>query len=299
MSALPKICLTLFFLIRLSLVTRGETVTVYVANIPIALPAPEGFFRCDGKSTKVDRMQQSLIGASNRLLASFGSEDDLAQTLKDTYPKLERNFNAQSVKKFEEVSVTSAGFTDLKTTLRTSMDSTRQKLGDMFAEIESSASSTLSKDLQTRTDLKVGEMIPLGVFDETPDSISFSMLTKYRLTAEDRGKPVEGVSIVAACALNLRNRVINLYCTSDYRDKRDIEWARSNVKKWRDEVLAMNGATASSIPSSVPSTSYSPARSSSLGSVVEREVSKKLVAVIVSAIFAVIAGFITLLKKRS
>ena len=295
MSALPRFFLPLFFLIGLSLATRGETATVYIADTPIALPTPEGFFRYDGKSAKVDQLQQSSLAASNRLLASFGSEDDLALTLTGAHPKLERYFHAQSVKKLEEISMTPARFTEMKTAFPKSIDSTRQKLGDMFAEIESSTSSTLSKELQKRTDFKVGEMISLGVFDETPDSISFSMLTKYRLTAEDRGKPVEGVSIVAACALNLRNRVIYLYCTSNYRDKRDIEWARSNVKKWRDEVLAVNGATAPSIPSP----SYSPARSSSVGSVVEREVSKKLVAVIVSAIFAVIAGFIALFKKRS
>jgi hypothetical protein len=231
-----------------SISTFGEMSTVNVGDTSIALPAPEGFFRYDGRSKKVDQMQQGSLTAGNRLLASFGSEDDLAQTLADTYPKLERNFNAQSVKKLEEVSIFPDRFNDLKSAIRTQMDSVRQKLGDKIAEIENNMSLNLSKEFQTGTDFKLGDMILLGVFDETPNSISFSMLTKYRLTAAKLEESIEGVSTVAATALNLHNRVIYLYCTSICKDKRDIDWARNNVKKWRDNILAANHSATTNAP---------------------------------------------------
>jgi hypothetical protein len=83
-----------FVVIRIA---SAEAQTVVVGGTTIALPSPEGFFRYDGKNTKVDSLEQQLVPKSNRLLAAFGSEEMLAEVLADRFPAKGRWFNAQSL----------------------------------------------------------------------------------------------------------------------------------------------------------------------------------------------------------
>src|SRR5215471_9584138 len=57
-----------FIVIRIA---SAEAQTVVVGSTTIALPSSDGFFRYDGKNTKVDSLEQQLVPKSNRLLRSF------------------------------------------------------------------------------------------------------------------------------------------------------------------------------------------------------------------------------------
>src|SRR5439155_12205610 len=128
------------------------------------LPSPDGFFRYDGKSTKVDSLEQRLLPASNRLLVAFGSEETLAEVLIDHYPKIDRHFSAQSERSLESVDITPAFFAEFKPELKTNISSQIDKYPIVIRQVESNASSAVSSSI------RIGEMIPLGVFDDTNDS---------------------------------------------------------------------------------------------------------------------------------
>jgi hypothetical protein len=71
---------------------------VSIAGSSILLPAPERYYRLDGKSPKWDAFSRARLAPGNRLLAEYASERDLADILKGDYPELKRSCNAQSIK---------------------------------------------------------------------------------------------------------------------------------------------------------------------------------------------------------
>jgi hypothetical protein len=208
-------------------IVSADDTTVSVGGTSITLPAPEGFFRYDGKSAKIDTFVQKPLAASGiRLLAIFGSEETLADVLLDQFPKIARNFSAQTPVSLESSQFTSTSFSEMKPELRNTLSS--MKYRDLANEVETSIHATLG------TSLTVGEMIPLGIFGDTGDSVCFSMLTKMQLAS------VSYISVVACSIVRVNNRLVYLYASSLYRQKSDIDWARQSVQQWRDAVLKAN-----------------------------------------------------------
>lgn len=108
-------------------------------------------------------------------------------------------------------------------------------------EADGSAAAALSQRL---TALKLGDMIPLGIFDETPDSVCFSMIVKAQAVASGPDQPPPYIGVSAVCMMRVNNRVLSLGCGSQYRTKSDILWARSGVQEWRDSILLDNARSA-------------------------------------------------------
>lgn len=226
MSRLPLVA-CLFLAARMAV---ADNTTVSVGGTSITLPAPAGFFRYDGKSAKVDSYEQKLLPATNRLLADFGSEEDVADVLLDRLPTLERHFSAQTLRSAESLELTATAFGNMKPEIAHTVAEQASKYRDLAKNLETSASVAIGSRLT------IGESIPLGVFDDTADSICFSMLSKVKVEVLSDAY----VSISTCCVVRVSNRVLYLLSSSPYRDKSDIEWARRNVKLWRDAVLKAN-----------------------------------------------------------
>ena len=212
----------------------AEEQTVVVGGTTITLPPPEGFFRYDGKNSKIDSLEQQLVPKSNRLLAAFGSEEMLAEVLTGRSPTKGRWFNAQSLRDIESSDMTPELFAALKGEMRKEIwPQMADKDRDAIEEMDREASTHLSGNL------KAGEMITLGVFDDTADSFCYSMLGKAQLqtTTVSHGE----MTIIALCIIRVRNRAFYLAAGSPYRDKSDIECTRRSVQQWRDAVLKANG----------------------------------------------------------
>jgi hypothetical protein len=87
---------TILVIVGSFLVSGALAQDVTVADIggaAVKIPAPDGFFRYDGKRAKADVFAKTIAG-SGRLLAAYSSREDLAAVLNGQLPKLERNFAA-------------------------------------------------------------------------------------------------------------------------------------------------------------------------------------------------------------
>jgi hypothetical protein len=225
-----RILMAVALLFVAALTVHADSTTVSVGGSSISLPAPEGFFRYDGKSAKVDAFEQQFTPATNRLLASFGSEEAVAEVLLNHLPrKIDREFSAQTVRSIESHTFTPASFNQMKPELRNSLSST-EKYRSLVEALERNASVAISQNMQ------MGEIIPLGIFDDTSDSLCFSMLSKVEIAIIPDGY----VSITACCVVRVGDRLVDLLVTSPYRDKSDIEWAKRSLQSWRDAVLRAN-----------------------------------------------------------
>jgi len=176
---------------------------------------------------------------SDHLLAAFSSEDDLAAVLSGRFPRLQRHFVAGTDPNLETVTFDPELFGLLKQHLRSEYAGSLEKYRETITEIEKRGSSivTLSPKF---AGLKIGDLIPLGAFDETKDSICFSMLVRTEVASSNGKDKVNTVAVSAVSMTIVRERLLALTCGAMYRDKADIEWARHSLQRWRDRILTAN-----------------------------------------------------------
>lgn len=224
--------------ILFSVAAVEEPTTFRIANTSVRIPSPNGFYRYDGKDAQVDTIARRLVG-NNRLLAAYSSGKDLEQVLHGHYPKLERSFTAQTDPKLEAIEFDRELLSLLKDKLRHDFSDGLKSYGPTIKEVEAdgSAAAALSQRL---TALKLGEMIPLGIFDETPDSVCFSMIIKAQAVSGGPDQPPPYTGVSAVCMTRVDNRILSLGCGSQYRSKSDIMWARSSLQEWRNSILSAN-----------------------------------------------------------
>lgn len=71
---------------------------------------------------------------------------------------------------------------------------------------------------------------PMGIFDETPNSISFGQIMAVRPTT---GASAERITLVSTnSAVVVKNRVLSLYVFQDYRGDADADSAKAATLSW-------------------------------------------------------------------
>jgi len=77
------------------------------------------------------------------------------------------------------------------------------------------------------------------VFDDRPNSLSFTVVVNVKVTGNGENKTIPGVSIGS-----MHKRAINLYCATQYNGPESIQEAKTVLAQWRDQVLQANSDTA-------------------------------------------------------
>ncbi len=80
------------------------------------------------------------------------------------------------------------------------------------------------------------------VFDDRPNSLSFTVVVDVKVTGNGENKTIPGVSI--GSIVNAHRRAINLYCATQYNGPESIQEAKTVLAQWRDQVLQANSDTA-------------------------------------------------------
>ncbi len=216
---------------------RSGMVTADLGEAEINIPSPPGFFRIDGKSERVDAQLKVGLASTNRLLGAFGSDADLAVTMKDEVPELRRWLFAQTLVKSDHFA--DARWSRLKSSLRSNLEADMQKLNssELWAKIQSNVAST-SKNLGL--EYSGAKVVPLEVFDEDKNSLCYGVLLKSQFRAADSAEPMTVIQYESAAVVYVRQRVLYLYACAAFEGKEDAEWARTSLRRWRDAVVAAN-----------------------------------------------------------
>lgn len=85
-------------------------------------------------------------------------------------------------------------------------------------------------DTRLPAQLAAGARVPLGIFDESDNSISFGMVMSARPAGTDQAAPVHLVTTNSALAL--RSLVLSLYVYRRYGGAGDIERAKEQTRAW-------------------------------------------------------------------
>lgn len=212
---------------------------VQVGGISVRLPAPKGNIRVDGKDLALDALLKASIPPSNRALAIFASEETLAAMLAGNQSMNDIEYLALVIRSFEYRYCTEENFEIVKAGTRRLSDDIKKGMGPRFEKLERDLSKRILEELDVRAKVKTLEVIPLGVIDESPESISTALLRRRKIKFEGEAE-VESFLLINTCILNVRGKLINLVRAEKYVSPKDLELSRDGIKAWRELVLSEN-----------------------------------------------------------
>ncbi len=193
--------------------------TITIGETEVKLPAPAGFEAIGQRGYSWSRMQREVITPSNRLLVAYAASEVLTNPETSTPPKLKRLFHAQSPRGVEAVVCSRQQFAEMAMALDNTL---------VYAEDQERAGD--------ERDLELGEIDSLGIYDSSPNHVSFAM--RKSIIIDDVEAPR---SLFTVCSMtNVGGKVLNLYCTVDDESDQDRDWAKAQLTAWRKQVLASN-----------------------------------------------------------
>ena len=218
--------------------SQDDVSTVYVGGTPILLPTPKGYYRIDGKNEKIDAILRASVGKNVRPLAWFGSKVALAETISGKMsPDQGVSFQALTGTLIENVTVSPSKFQSLKQDVIKDSKAFVEGFDKDYGE--TAGSEAMSLLLGKAASLRIGETIPLGVFDESPDSVSYSFLMKLNSVSADGKSKLTSIFVSAQSHVLLRGRLIQLGCSTNYHNPSDISLVRDLLKQWKDSVVQL------------------------------------------------------------
>lgn len=242
MSTSSTMRILFFCLLQLIIIqpaVSASSVVEIVGGIPIEVPAPLGFADPSSVSQDMRSIFEAMTPPSNRLLALFVSEPDFKRIASGKSATLSRYFMAQTLRKLESNNVSTRDFVKLQEMFKQQQQDLLERNKNQSQQNIDAASKKLGRQFQDPTlAMKVGEILPLGIFHEGNSSIGMAALTKYSLVINGK---IEEIPMAMAMTLALvKGRVIYLYAYSTYRSNTDVEWTRSVSRQWASSVASLN-----------------------------------------------------------
>ncbi len=204
---------------------------VDVGGRKIKLPTPVGFQRVDGLNAESDRMLESMLPASNRYLARF-------EAPKYNTAEKGHSFNAQVLRTLENREIGDRTFGEMKQQTKAELDKVMENIRQEVAKISGKAEKAFQDATVADAALSVSDVAVLGYFDDSPNSLGFTMAMNVAAKAGDNA--IKGKIVVASMIVPVNGRLIYLYANADLKSEADRQWVEKAVKTWCDAVVAAN-----------------------------------------------------------
>ena len=228
--------ITAIIAITLGSATAQGAKTVIVAplgNAVIRLPAPSGFADPSEDSPTLARLARTLTPPGNIAMALFLSRADIRQIGKGQL-KMDRYMMVQGYGKTQYQNITAHDFKKFKQVLTTQQESLSKKAVNRANKHFKNVQGNIEKITRSRVNIKIGEMVPLGIFHEDKYSIGMAMFTKIKTQGKEVAK------IITATTALIKGKLVFLYVYSGYRSEKDLKWAKRVAKQWLHQVKRAN-----------------------------------------------------------
>lgn len=212
--------------------------TVTIGNKTIVVPAPAGFVRSDGIDPEIDRAEAAMLPETNRRLIAFSTPEKVECVQNRLPGALERNFDCQIPRNLENRDVGEQAFKDARVKLRAEIEKLKLKVNEFIKPFIKQGNQRLSDQFGVDAALTVSDTAVLGVFDDTPTSLGFSMAMKVGRQTDANEAPEKWLT--ACIVVPVNGRLIYLYSSSPYQAEGDRIWAEQAVSAWRDAVVNAN-----------------------------------------------------------
>lgn len=216
-----------------------EPFNLEIGGRTVKVPAPAGFVRCDGIDEKWDNAMKSVLPASNRMLATFGTAEDQDLLRKGTPSDYLRNFNIQTIRTTESLEIGERTFSDLRGQIKKELLAMQSKIETEVKKLAGQGNKHLQDNYGVNAALSISDTAVLGFFEETGASLGFTMVMKVGISTPD-GKREESRAVGACVMAPVNGRLIALYSTAPYTGEPSQKEVESTVQAWRDAIVAIN-----------------------------------------------------------
>ena len=165
-----------------------------------------------------------------KLLAYGVVESDLAIVLKDGTPELNQYLVIQTLTQNMAGKMPRKEFTEFKALLVSQQEALMKAAPKLMEEF------TSGDEVLRKMELKVLNLIPLGVYDETKRSVCLAALGKMQ--GRHNGKPKTKVMVNAYAFALVQGKIIQCTVLKQFEKKGDIEDARQVAKRWASAQVA-------------------------------------------------------------
>jgi len=215
---------------------------VNIGGKTINLPQVAGFPRLDGKSQELDKSVELMAsGTRNRVVALYGPESDLGLILKGQKPTLTRTITIQSVIPNEQKEMPKDFFPRYKIEAKKLIEAGDKSLESLLEKLEVSTSDAVTRHDKVSTAVQYGRVVPLGIYDETVQSLSHSMIAKAQ--AKTNTKTTDIVQVSSISLVYLDGKLLTIYASSLYDSIEDLKWTRKMALAFRDKLIDINSST--------------------------------------------------------
>lgn len=282
--------------------SHAELLTEKLGSDEIRIPIPNGYYRYDGKSDAIDTYYNGLT-TRNRIVAMFCNEQDLILVLNDSMPPLDRAYTVQVAKSYETLRISDYDFSLIIRDIENKLTLLVEDPQGISKEIGKKSSIGFSELLSKQIDSKLSGLTNLGFFDKNSNSICTLSIGKVKVAERGGNVLLDRINVVALCMLNLNGKVVNLLCVAKCQNEDDIEWTKSEIRKWRDNWIEANSKKSLSVVPSDKSISRK-ARSQGLtpyaiGEIFSRVFGWIVIAALIATIILAARWVVGLLRRRS
>jgi hypothetical protein len=85
---------------------------------------------------------------------------------------------------------------------------------------------------------KFGGTVLMGIYDETPVSLSHSIMTK--VSPDSQNHDTDYIQVISNCVLFVKGKILTITVSSKYLSYVDLEWTREMALKTRNDLLEIN-----------------------------------------------------------
>jgi hypothetical protein len=214
------------------------TVPAVIGSEAFSIPVPKNFVQVPASEQMLTMLGQQITPPGNRLLGYFVGAADLESFKRRREAEFDRYFLVQTPRGAEQGSLSGAQFAELRQIMRTQQAELFKRMESQMGELYRDMERNLSRETGTSIKLKVGDVAPLGVYEESERYLSFGMLSRVEAKAGEQAM-ARDVICVATVAL-ARGKVILFYAYANRLGQQDVAWAREVSRLWIAEFLKIN-----------------------------------------------------------
>jgi hypothetical protein len=215
---------------------QPKTELANIGGTMLSLPVPAGFVQVP-PGHMLATFGERITAPGNRLLGYFVLENDLKRFGRSE-TGFERYFMVQTNQAVEGRVIPPEDFVQLRNLLRTQQAELLKRLAPKTAEIARDIGQNLTRDVGMQVQLQIGEIVPLGIYEEAADHITFGTMSKVQ--AQVAGRDSAGTVLCVSTVARARGKLVFFYTYALYKGPADVEWAKQQARNWTTQFARLN-----------------------------------------------------------
>jgi len=220
----------ILILILLPFSTVAESEAVWAGDAKLAIPLPEGFH----KASQADLGDANSPSMPTKVLAIYIPDENPKN---DEYG-MERYIDIQVPKLVMSKSISHKEFASMKRSIEDMTEQELQLHKNNAEVIAQKALDKIQEDEPESLKLHLGEIRKVGIFTKGNNHIGFSILMRVDASMESSNK--SAILVQSQIIQFIKDELITLNSTSEYRSSDDLIWSHQVLKNWRESFVEAN-----------------------------------------------------------